>query len=212
MLESFNERLPRSFDFTSASFAGQEREEPRGQVLEETPKAIVHKDENGANCTTYFISHTLKNVMAYAQLCTHLYTASAEEKIKLIITTPGGDVRVGQIIADAIKITKAEVTTVASGLCASCGAIIWALGDVLVAEDWAIIMFHMSMHDASGKTLDILNTAECIVDSSASLYAPILKRNILTEEEYSKMTNRKINIYITGKEMQRRLSSISEVK
>lgn len=167
--------------------------------------------KTGKVITTYYIGRILEGTQSYTQLCTHLYIAEENEVIKLIINTPGGDVTIGQMIADAIKFTKAHVITVASGICASCGALIWSLGDELIAEEWARIMFHMSIHMDFGKTLDILDMANGIVDQSRSIYAPIMRRKLLTDEEYAAMVNDKRNIYITGKEMQRRLAASLEV-
>ncbi|XP_078431226.1 CLP protease proteolytic subunit 3 [Wolffia australiana] len=80
-----------------------------------------------------------------------------EKDIKLFINSPGGSVTAGMGIYDAMKLCKADVSTVCFGLAASMGAFLLASGTKgkRFCMPNARVMIHQPLGTAGGKTTDM---------------------------------------------------------
>ncbi|MQL78903.1 hypothetical protein Taro_011355 [Colocasia esculenta] len=80
-----------------------------------------------------------------------------EKDIKLFINSPGGSVTAGMGIYDAMKLCKADVSTVCLGLAASMGAFLLAAGTKgkRFCMPNARVMIHQPLGTAGGKTTDM---------------------------------------------------------
>lgn len=80
-----------------------------------------------------------------------------KKDIKLFINSPGGSVTAGMGIYDAMKLCKADVSTVCLGLAASMGAFLLAAGTKgkRFCMPNARIMIHQPLGTAGGKTTDM---------------------------------------------------------
>ncbi|ONK81707.1 uncharacterized protein A4U43_C01F32060 [Asparagus officinalis] len=78
-------------------------------------------------------------------------------EIKLFINSPGGSVTAGMGIYDAMKLCKADVSTVCMGLAASMGAFLLAAGTKgkRYCMPNARVMIHQPLGTAGGKTTDM---------------------------------------------------------
>lgn len=80
-----------------------------------------------------------------------------QKDIKLFINSPGGSVTAGLGIYDAMKLCKADVSTVCFGLAASMGAFLLAAGTKgkRYCMPNARVMIHQPLGTAGGKTTDM---------------------------------------------------------
>uniref|UniRef100_A0A1D1Y1R2 ATP-dependent Clp protease proteolytic subunit n=1 Tax=Anthurium amnicola TaxID=1678845 RepID=A0A1D1Y1R2_9ARAE len=80
-----------------------------------------------------------------------------EKDIKLFINSPGGSVTAGMGIYDAMKLCKADVSTVCLGLAASMGAFLLAAGTKgkRFCMPNARVMIHQPLGTAGGKTTEM---------------------------------------------------------
>lgn len=81
---------------------------------------------------------------------------SSETEIAILINSPGGSIAVLQTMVDWIQHTELHVTTIASGLAASCGTMLLMAGDYRMAFPSAAIMSHMYSSGARGKHSDLV--------------------------------------------------------
>ncbi len=186
-----------------------DKDAPAPKFDDLTPLGFKARNDHGGVTSTYYFGVPFTSVTRLIPLLMDLNNASEQDDVRIIFNSPGGNVVAGQALAEAIRHTKANVITEASGICASCGSICWSLGDVLVVRPWTKIMYHMSMHGDMGKTLNILNNATCLVDQARSLYAPIIERGLITQTEYNNMINQRINIFVAADEMQHRIDALN---
>lgn len=77
--------------------------------------------------------------------------------IKMIINSPGGSVTAGMGIYDAMKLCRADVSTICFGLAASMGAFLLAAGTKgkRFAMPNSRIMIHQPLGGAQGKAIDV---------------------------------------------------------
>lgn len=80
-----------------------------------------------------------------------------KKDIKMFINSPGGSVTAGMGIYDAMKLCKADVSTVCFGLAASMGAFLLAAGSKgkRYCMPNARVMIHQPLGTAGGKTTDM---------------------------------------------------------
>ena len=90
-----------------------------------------------------------------------IYTAKDSKKpINLYINSPGGSVDAGFEIIDTMQMIAPPVYTVATGICASMGALILSAGDERAALPHARIMIHQVSSGYEGKAADIEASAK----------------------------------------------------
>lgn len=90
--------------------------------------------------------------------------SSAEKDISLYINSPGGSVTAGLAIVDTINLIKSDVSTIATGLAASMGAVILSAGTkgkryVLTNTE---VMIHQPLGGIQGQATDICIAADHI--------------------------------------------------
>jgi ATP-dependent Clp protease protease subunit len=90
-----------------------------------------------------------------------IYAAKDSKKpINLYINSPGGSVDAGFEIIDTMQLIEPPVYTVATGICASMGAMILSAGDSRAALPHARIMIHQVSSGYEGKAADIETSAK----------------------------------------------------
>ena len=161
--------------------------------------------EDGHVHVVCFIDDSIYQPCYYVELLYVLNQASEGDFIDIIISSPGGMVNSAVIISNAIKASKAEVTTIAAGLCASSGALIWAAGDVRKVEHFGSIMFHGTTHFDYAKSSEVKENAEDWLNYFSYILSIYHEEGILTDEELDKIENLKLDVYIDADTMIKRL-------
>lgn len=142
-----------------------------------------------------FISGEINDSMSNLIICQLLYLDSlSNEDIFLYINSPGGSVTAGLSIYDTMNYIKSDVSTVATGLCASMAAVLLAAGakGKRLSLKNSEIMIHQVLGGTQGQATDIKIQAERILEIKkklnrilASLCSkPVNKINKDTERDY----------------------------
>jgi len=138
--------------------------------------SIVEKNYNGEkiydiyskllNERIIFINGEIDDNLANLVISELIYLDSiSNEDIAIYINSPGGSVTAGLAIFDTINYIKSDVSTVATGLCASMAAVILAAGTKgkRLSLPNSEIMIHEVLGGARGQATDIKIQAERIL-------------------------------------------------
>ena len=166
----------------------------------------------GAKHYSCYITSTIEDIDNYLDLLEALASMTEQDTMSIYIDSPGGFVCSGVIIASFIVRCKGTVTTIARGLCASAGSLIWSAGQVCIAEPFALFMWHMSIHGDNGNSLKIKNDAQTQVEYVKNILLNVsLKKGHLTEEEVEKIcTDPDYVRWIPADEMIKRMAGRNE--
>ena len=144
----------------------------------------------------------------YAELISLLRTVKSGSKVDIYISSPGGSLNTGAMIANAAKNSQAVVTTVAIGIVASAAALIWSHGHQKVVADGAVLMFHMSSHGDMGNSRAIQIRAENIVKYVKEVAIdPLVEQGILLPEEASEIIDRRRDFWLDSTTVNSRLEA-----
>lgn len=160
--------------------------------------------ENGSSKYICNIDYCIESIEDYTRLINTLYAAKEGDEVLINIYTYGGRVDIGCSIINAIKNTRAHVTTCAIGLCASIGAMIWAAGDERCVSDFATIMFHMPSGFLRGKTADTEEQSR-IMQQYFETFMRSIAGDILTSEEIDQVITKRSDLFLPAETIQARL-------
>lgn len=152
------------------------------------------------------LKHAMLSPEAYVELVHELRHATEKDSFIILIQSPGGSIAVGIFLITAIRASKADVTTIANGICASMGAITLVNGRTVQSRPWAQIMFHQTSHADSGKSATILEFADGTLAHGKYITELAVKRGFLLEEEMLQCFDAKENVYIDGATMASRIA------
>ena len=135
------------------------------------PPIICKKpiDSNGHEEVTIQLCGVIEATSQFLEVFDILGRAKSGDEIRIVIDTPGGNVYATQLLVDYMMRCKANVTTVASGLVASAGTIVWFYGKNREVGPWAKFMFHGTSHGAFGRSSEIKEEATELVKFMESL-------------------------------------------
>lgn len=175
------------------------------------PVKIIQKPEGGFTYYSY-ITGPVRDVDTYIDLIDTLFIATEKDTYYIYIDSPGGLVSSGGIIASAIHHSRAEVFTVARGICASAAALIHSAAqkDHQLVGDFALMMYHMSSHFDFGTSTKILEHAknqvryvnECLLNKA-------LADGHFTQEEFDKIQNG-VEIFVPADEFRYRTGQMGK--
>lgn len=142
-----------------------------------------------------FINGEINNDVSSLVISELLYLDSINHNdIYIYINSPGGSVTDGLAIIDTINYIKSDVSTVATGLCASMAAVILAAGTKTkrLSLSNSEIMIHQVLGGVEGRASDVKIQAERILEMKKrinSLLAHLTGNNIKkinsdTEKDY----------------------------
>ena len=160
--------------------------------------------------TVYIAGMIYLDANVIAELCTLLHTASEGTKITININSSGGHLAGGSMIAGAISASKAEVTTVAVGLCGSAAALIWTYGHKRVIIPGTVLLFHMSSHGAWDQSDTIRIDAENLVRYvRETAIDPLVVNGIITEDEAEIILDKRRDLFLDSYTIEKRLAAAS---
>lgn len=195
----------RSMEVYEESTAWKERN--NGQM----PYCPVYAVPNSSGGRTFicYIHGSIRDVDDYIDLIDTLLTAGEKDEYFIFLDSPGGLVASGGIIASAIHHSHAKVHTIARGLCASAAALIHssAKKENIGVSDFAVIMYHMSMHFDQGSSNLIKMRAENQVRYvNDCLLNKAVEDGTLLPEELQKAQNGE-EIFLTAEEFKKRIQT-----
>lgn len=140
-----------------------------------------------------FISGEIDDNIANLVICELIYLDSlSNDDISIYINSPGGSVSAGLAIYDTINFITSDVSTVATGLCASMAAIILAAGTKgkRLSLKNSEIMIHEVLGGTKGQASDIKIQAERILTLKKKLNKILASLTGKTVAKINKDTNR----------------------
>ncbi len=171
---------------------------PIPYVIEKTPKGEdrVYDLFSRLLMERYvFISGVVNSKMADVIVAELLFLQKEDpsKPITIYIDSPGGDISAGFAIIDALNHISCPIITVASGLCASMGALILMCGDKgkRYSQPNASILIHQPlMSGVQGQASDIEIVANEILRNKESIEKLISEKTGQSKEEVKKATDR----------------------
>lgn len=145
----------------------------------------------------------------YAELLTLLRTLTSDSKVDIYISSPGGSLHTGAAIANAVKTSRASVTTIAVGIVASAAALIWSYGHNRVATEGSVVMFHMSSHGDydNSKAIQVraANTVRYVKEVAVD---PLVEEGLLTPDEAETIIDKRRDLWLDSTTLNARLEAI----
>ncbi len=174
------------------------------------PPVICRKpiDTNGHMEYTIQLTGVIEKTSQFLEVFDVLGNANQGDEVRIVIDTPGGNVFATQLLVDYMTRCRATVTTVASGLVASAGTIVWFYGNKREVGPWAKFMYHGTSHGAMGRSSEIKEEATELVKFMENWLKDMVAAGVLSTEEFEKITSCKQDTYITGEAMRKRLIAV----
>jgi len=173
-------------------------------TIKEFPRDMGHSDY-----TVYINKDINGNGNYYAELLTLLDTLTADSHVTIYIGSRGGSLYGGAMIANAIRNSPAEITTVAVGIVASAAALIWSYGHIRKVADGAVLMFHMSSHFDYGNSELVRICAENTVRYVKEVAIdPLVADGLLTEEEAESIIDKRRDFWLDSYTLNDRLEKL----
>lgn len=158
--------------------------------------------EGSSNDILISIRDTFVNPKAYHQAIVQLLDAKEQDDVTIYICSPGGSIAAALQLLSAMKCCKAKITTVATGIAASCGAFVFAHGDVLKMGPAAKVMFHgSSVSSVGGNTVMVGEELQALTKKVGEIIRPAVDKGLITQEEYENMLEKKSDIFLGYNEL-----------
>ncbi len=171
------------------------------------------REDNISDFDVYIFSIISSSPQYLADLVTLLHTVSTKTKINIFISSPGGSLQGGARIAGAIAASKADITTIAWGMCGSAAALIWSYGKTYKIVPGSSLLFHMSTHGDYGQSQYIATHAENTVRYVKCVAIdPLVERGILTPDEAETILDRKRDVYIDSYTFESRIEQTVQAR
>lgn len=148
----------------------------------------------------------------YIDLVNHIYVMEPNDVLYIQISSPGGYITTATQICSAMDHCRGKIITIATGICASAGSLIWSCGHECEVGPYANFMWHMSSHGDWGCSLLIRDEANYQVSYVRDVLLKIaLSKGFITEEEVSRIcSDPNYARWISSSEMQKRINEYKE--
>ncbi|HDR9103481.1 TPA: ATP-dependent Clp protease proteolytic subunit [Burkholderia vietnamiensis] len=178
-------------------------ESDEGPVLKVFTTQKVHNEHS------IYLSTPVAEPAAYDEVCHLLRIANEEDQVKLYLNTPGGALISGLALIQAMRESKATITTILNPQAFSMGALIFLCGDVRVAPPNSLLMFHHYSGGQSGKgnelVAELAATSTWFEEAMQNTCSPFL-----TKKEIKDVLEGK-DIWMGSTEINRRLQDLKRV-
>ncbi|KVP40064.1 ATP-dependent Clp protease proteolytic subunit [Burkholderia ubonensis] len=115
------------------------------------PPLQVFTTSKVKNEYSIYLSNPVVEPAAYDEVCHLLRSVTENDEVKLYLNTPGGALISGLALIQAMRDSKATITTILNPQAFSMGALLFLCGDVRVAPPNSLLMFHHYSGGLSGK-------------------------------------------------------------
>jgi ATP-dependent Clp protease protease subunit len=113
--------------------------------------------------------------------------AKSNDRILLLINSPGGSVIDGAELISQMESSKAPVDTVCMKLCASMAAMTHSYGAKRYSLDRAILMYHPASGSASGQVPNMLSLLKTITRYVDKMNANVVNRSKISKTEFESL-------------------------
>lgn len=158
----------------------------------------------------YYINGPISDPDDYIDMIDALYTGKPNETIIIHLNTPGGRLDIAMQIINAIKVTEAEVITLADGEVASAGSLILFAASNIAVQPYSYVMIHDGSEGAGGKLNENLKQAQFSAKMLTKLYKDIYVP-FFTEAEVDAVLDGK-DMWLTSDEVNERVKQVATPK
>ena len=159
--------------------------------------------------TTAYITEAIDEPSLYNQLCAVLHAAYEGDEVVLIINSPGGMVDTAFMLIDAMKNSKAKITSKLSGTVASAATLIALHSDELVVADYTQWLSHnYSTGVAQSKGFE-LKTYVAFNDKELEIAFREIHAGFLTNEEIDDILEDK-DVWLGAKDIRSRWAALKQ--
>ena len=175
------------------------------------PFVLTHIDENGGRHYKSYINSSIIDLDKYLDLTEGLTALREIDTLEIYISSPGGLIVTGSAISALIQECCGKVITIATGICASAGSLIWSAGHINKVWPTAVLMWHMSSHTDGGNSKKIETEAKRMVQHVKNVFLSVsYNKGHITKEELEAICNEpNKEFYISAQEMQKRLNAFA---
>lgn len=155
-----------------------------------------------------YLSNPVVEPAAYDEVCHLLRKVGSDDKVKIYLNTPGGALISGLALIQAMRESKATITTILNPQAFSMGALLFLCGDELVAPPNSLLMFHHYSGGLSGKgneqvaELSAINT--WFQDAMNDICQPFLTKKEIKEVLQGK------DLWLGSPEISKRLQALKK--
>lgn len=121
------------------------RNEHDDEELEDTltgPALQVYQTQKVVSEYSVYLSQPVVQPVAYDEICHLLRQVGPDDRVKLYLNTPGGALTAGLALIQAMRDSKATITTILNPQAFSMGALMFLAGDEKLAPPNSLLMFH----------------------------------------------------------------------
>lgn len=144
------------------------------------PPLQVFTTSKVSNEYSIYLSNAVVEPSAYDEVCHLLRQVGENDQVKLYLNTPGGALISGLALIQAMRDSKATITTILNPQAFSMGALIFLAGDQKVAPPNSLLMFHHYSGGLSGKgneqVLELSATNAWFEEAMHNTCAPFLTK------------------------------------
>lgn len=155
----------------------------------------------------FYITGPIDDEEDYIDLIDALYNGKPNETIIIHLNTPGGHLDIALQIINAIKVSDAEVITLADGQVASAGSLILFASSQIAIQPYSYVMIHDGSGGPAGKFNENLKQAQFTNKLLTKLYKDIYIP-FLSEEEVNQVLEGK-DIWMMADELNERIKKIT---
>ena len=173
-------------------------EEQKPQFYNRFMQCYRSEKPDGGKHLEVFLNDTVVDFWYYLELIQFLHESTEKDTCNITIDNRGGYLVTGIAIAEAIKNSKAHVTTIAVSIAASAAALIWTAGHTKVSNPWGFVMYHTASYMAYGNAKQHEDKVTYINTLIANIMQEALQFNLITEQDVMDIASRARDIFVPG--------------
>lgn len=166
---------------------------------------------SGGEHAEVFLYEMIHHPFFYVDLLQFLYEADENDTCTITIDNNGGFLTTGIALSEAIKRTKAHVTTQCVSIAASAAAVTFTPGHTKKAYDWGFLMYHTASYGLQGNTKEHREQVQYIEAIMQELMIEAMKENLITESDIDDIMVRARDVFISGVEVNTRVAQKGEI-
>lgn len=171
-------------------------------------QCIRSENPNGGKHLEVFLNDTVVDFWYYLELLQFLHEGTEKDTCNMTIDNRGGYLVTGIAIADAIKNSKAHVTTIAVSIAASAAALIWTAGHTKLANPWGFVMYHTASYMAYGNAKEHEDKVTYINTLIGNIMKEALDMGLITEQDVADIASKARDIFVPGDVMTTRQTQL----
>lgn len=170
---------------------------------------VKDKPEGGQHAEV-FLYEMIHHPFFYVDLLQFLYEADDNDSCVITIDNNGGFLTTGIALSEAIRKSKAKVTTKCISIAASAAAVTFTPGHIKEAFDWGFLMYHTASWGLQGNSKEHHDQVTYINALMTELMIEAKNENLIDDNDIDDIINKARDVFISGVEVNQRLRNKGE--